>query len=310
MDFSSLKSASSKDFTSLVNAAQDAGGAPAQKKSYVDERQWKPTVDKSGNGYAVIRFLPQPAGEKLPWARYWDHGFQGPGGQWYIEKSLTSIGQPDPVGEANNALWNTGRDEDKALARERKRRLHYVTNILVVDDPDHPENNGKVFLYQFGKKIYEKIMSAMQPEFKDETPMNPFDFWKGANFKIKIRNVEGYRNYDRSEFDSPSVLAADDVLEDIYNNRLYSLKEWEDPASYKTYEELKARFEQVIGAGMSEEKREALSMTADEAPIPSVSEPVFQTSSDPEPAVDTTPVSSSEDDGDALSYFEQLARNS
>ena len=308
MDFSSLKSASSKDFTSLVNAAQDAGGATQQKKSYVDERQWKPTVDKSGNGYAVIRFLPQPAGEKLPWARYWDHGFQGPGGQWYIEKSLTSIGQPDPVGEANTALWNTGRDEDKALARARKRRLHYVTNILVVDDPDHPENNGKVFLYQFGKKIYEKIMSAMQPEFKDETPMNPFDFWKGANFKIKIRNVEGYRNYDRSEFDSPSVLAADDVLEDIYNNRLYSLKEWEDPASYKTYEELKARFEQVTGAGMSEEKREALSMTADEAPIPSVSEPVFQTSSDPEPAVDTTPAS--EDDGDALSYFEQLARNS
>ena len=306
MDFSSLKSASSKDFGSLVTAAQDAGGA--QKKSYVDERQWKPTVDKSGNGYAVIRFLPQPAGEKLPWARYWDHGFQGPGGQWYIEKSLTSIGQPDPVGEANTALWNTGRDEDKALARERKRRLHYVTNVLIVDDPDHPENNGKVFLYQFGKKIYEKIMSAMQPEFKDETPMNPFDFWKGANFKIKIRNVEGYRNYDRSEFDSPSVLAADDVLEDIYNNRLYSLKEWEDPASYKTYEELKERFAQVTGAGMSEEKREALSMTADEAPIPSVAEPVFQTSSDPEPAVDTAPAS--EDDGDALSYFEQLARNS
>lgn len=148
----------------------------------------------------------------------------------------------------------------------------------------------------------------MQPEFKDETPMNPFDFWKGANFKIKIRNVEGYRNYDRSEFDSPSVLAADDVLEDVYNNRLYSLKEWEDPASYKTYEELQTRFQQVTGAGMSEEKREALSMTADEAPIQSVAEPVFQTSSDPEPVVDTTPAS--EDDGDALSYFEQLARNS
>lgn len=308
MDFSSLKSASSKDFTSLVNAAQDAGGAPAQKKSYVDERQWKPTVDKSGNGYAVIRFLPQPAGEKLPWARYWDHGFQGPGGQWYIEKSLTSIGQPDPVGEANTALWNTGRDEDKALARARKRRLHYVTNIMVVDDPDHPENNGKVFLYQFGKKIYEKIMSAMQPEFKDETPMNPFDFWSGANFKIKIRNVEGYRNYDRSEFDSPSVLAPDEALEALYNTRLYSLTEWEDPTSYKTYEELQTRFQQVTGAGMSEEKREALSMTADEAPIPSVSEPVFQTSSVPEATVDTTPAS--EDDGDALSYFEQLARNS
>ena len=150
MDFSQLKSASSKDFTSLVNAAQDAGGTQ-QKKSYVDERMWKPTIDKSGNGYAVIRFLPQPAGEKLPWARYWDHGFQGPGGQWYIEKSLTSIGQQDPVGEMNTALWNTGRDEDKALARDRKRRLHYVTNILVVDDPDNPENNGKVFLYQIGR---------------------------------------------------------------------------------------------------------------------------------------------------------------
>jgi len=304
MDFSQLKNASSKDFTSLVNAAQDAGGAP-QKKSYVDERMWKPTIDKSGNGYAVLRFLPQPAGEKLPWARYWDHGFQGPGGQWYIEKSLTSVGQPDPVGEMNSALWNTGRDEDKALARERKRRLHYVTNIMIVDDPDNPSNNGKVFLYQFGKKIYEKIMNSMQPEFKDEKSVNPFDLWSGANFKLKIRNFEGYRNYDRSEFDSQSALSNDEsFLQDLYENKLYSLKEWEDPASYKTYDELKEKLNRVLGLGVSEETREALSMTADAAPIPSVSDPVV---SQPDIPFDVDEPSVSEGDDDALSYFEKLA---
>jgi len=200
------------------------------KSSYVDERQWKPTVDKAGNGYAVVRFLPGKDGN-MEFVRYWDHGFKGPTGQWYIEKSLTSIGQQDPVSEMNSELWATETDDNRALVRERKRRLHYVANILVESDPSNPENEGKVFLYTFGKKIFDKIMDQMQPQFQDEEPVNPFDFWEGASFKLKIRNVEGYRNYDKSEFASPTPLSNDDdELENIYNG-LYDLNEFTDPTS-------------------------------------------------------------------------------
>ena len=208
MSFQNLKR--NKDLISkLVNEAEKVGGG--EKKNYGDDRVWKPTVDKAGNGYAEFRFLPAPEGEDLPWVRYWDHGFKGPTGQWYIEKSLTSIGNPDPVGELNSTLWNSGHDEDKETARRQKRRLHYVSNIYIVSDPGNPANNGKVFLYQYGKKIFDKIMDVMQPAFQDETPMNPFDFWEGGNFKLKIRQVEGYRNYDKSEFASASVLYEDEA---------------------------------------------------------------------------------------------------
>ena len=186
MSLAALKQNRMSDINKLVQAAEKVGGGNAgQKESYEDNRFWKPEVDKSGNGFAVIRFLPAPAGEDLPWTRFWDHGFQGPGG-WYIEKSLTSIGQNDPVGEVNTKLWNSGLDSDKEIARKQKRRLHYVANILVVSDPAHPENEGRVFLYQFGKKIFDKMMDVMQPQFQDEEPINPFDFWNGANFKVKI----------------------------------------------------------------------------------------------------------------------------
>ena len=192
MSYTNMKSNSSDAISKLLAAAEKAGGG-TEKKSYGDDREWKPTVDKTGNGYAVIRFLPASVGQDLPWVRYWDHGFKGPTGRWFIEKSLTSIGQTDPVSEMNSQLWNSGRDEDKETARSRKRRLHYVSNIYVVSDPSNPENEGKVFLYQYGKKIFDKIMDVMQPQFEDETPVNPFDFWGGADFKLKIRNVEGYR---------------------------------------------------------------------------------------------------------------------
>ena len=172
------------------------------KGSNVDERIWKPVVDKSGNGYAIIRFLPESEGSELPWARVYTHAFQGPGG-WYIENSLTTLGQKDPVSEHNSQLWNSGSDANKEIARKQKRRLSYYSNIYVVSDPTNPENEGKVFLYKYGKKIFDKIMEAMKPEFADETPINPFDFWAGANFKLKIRRVEGYQNYDKSEFDVP-----------------------------------------------------------------------------------------------------------
>src|SRR6056300_2043281 len=216
MSFANLKR-NRNSVSDLVSAAS-ADNGPKDTKSYVDERQWKPTVDKAGNGYAVIRFLPQAEGNELPWVRYWDHGFKGPTGQWYIEKSLTSIGQSDPVSESNSKLWNSGNESDKELARERKRRLHYVSNIYVVSDPSAPQNEGKVFLYTFGKKIFDKIMDLMQPQFPGEDPVNPFDFWKGADFQLKIRNVEGYRNYDKSEFKSPEALKGGDEtqLEAIY----------------------------------------------------------------------------------------------
>ena len=296
MDFSSLKSASSKDFTSLVNAAQDAGGAPTQKKSYVDERQWKPTVDKSGNGYAVIRFLPQPAGEKLPWARYWDHGFQGPGGQWYIEKSLTSLGQQDPLGEFNSKLWNSGNEEDREQVRKQKRRLHYVVNILVVSDPSAPDNEGKVFMYQFGKKIYDKIIDAMQPEFADEKPVDPFNFWEGADFKLKIRQVEGYRNYDKSEFASASVLYEDEAkLETIYN-MMHPIGEWADPANYKSYDELKRKMNMILAITDSPTiaQQSQLGEETVAAPIKEMQAPV-------------TAAEMPAEEDDTLSYFAKIA---
>jgi hypothetical protein len=259
MSFASLKKNRSAAIDKLKNAAEKVGGG--EQKSYGDDRLWKPTVDKSGNGYAVIRFLPAGEGEDLPWVRYWDHGFKGPTGRWYIERSLTSIGQPDPVSEINSVLWNTGRDEDKAIARDRKRRLHYVANIYVVSDPSNPDNDGKVFLFQFGKKIFDKITDIMTPQFQDEEPVNPFDFWEGSNFKLKIRNVEGYRNYDKSEFDSPKPLSDDESeLEGIYN-KLHSLKEFNDPSAYKSYAELKAKLSQVLGDdGMSMTTAESISL--------------------------------------------------
>src|SRR6056300_367420 len=220
----------------LVQAAESVGGS-TETKSYVDERIWKPAVDKAGNGYAVLRFLPAMEGQELPWVRYWDHGFKGPTGLWYIENSLTSIGQPDPVGELNSRLWNTGNEADKDRARDQKRRLHYVVNALVLQDPSAPQNEGKVFIYKFGKKIFDKIMDSMQPEFADEKAVNPFDFWEGAEFKLKIRNVEGYRNYDKSEFGTPSTLydGDDTKLEAVYN-QLHDLSEFSDPKNYKTYD--------------------------------------------------------------------------
>ena len=211
-----------------------------------DERLWKPEVDKSGNGYAVIRFLPEPDGEDLPWAQVWSHAFQGPGG-WYIENSLTTLNQKDPVGELNRTLWNSGLDADKDTARKQKRKLSYYSNIYVVKDQLHPENEGKVFLYKYGKKIHDKIASAMQPQFEDESPINPFDLWKGANFKIKIQTIGGYWNYDKSEFDSPSVLADldDDSLEKTWKSQ-YSLKEFTDSNNFKSYEDLSSRLNIVL----------------------------------------------------------------
>ena len=219
--------------------------ANKEQGSSSDDRYWQPEVDKAGNGYAIIRFLPAPVNEELPWVRMWNHGFQGPGG-WYIENSLTTLNQTDPVAEYNSKLWNSGNDKDKEIARKQKRRLSYIANIYVVKDPAHPENEGKVFLFKFGKKIFDKINEKMNPQFEDEKPTNPFDLWAGANFRLKIRKVEGYRNYDKSEFDEPAPLSDDDDnMEAIWKSE-YSLAELVAPDKFKSYDELKKRLDKVL----------------------------------------------------------------
>ena len=299
MSFANLKSSRGSSIDKLVKAAE-AVSTKAETKSYDDDRFWKPTRDKAGNGYAVVRFLPAKEGEDLPWVRYWDHGFKGPTGLWYIENSLTSIGQDDPVSESNSVLWNSGRDEDKALARERKRRLHYISNVLVVSDPENPQNEGKVFLYQFGKKIFDKIMDVMQPQFADEQPVNPYDFWEGADFKIKIRKVEGWVNYDKSEFSKPAALFEGDEarLTEVYN-KLYSLQDFLKPENYKTYDELKMKLNRVLGVEAIEEPMPSVmdSAPAQQAPAMSTAEAESMGTSEP-----------ASDDDDTLSYFAKLAQ--
>ncbi len=302
MSFANLKSSRGSSIDKLVKAAE-AVSTNTETKSYGDDRFWKPTRDKAGNGFAVIRFLPCMEGEDLPWVRYWDHGFQGPGGLWYIENSLTSIGQPDPVSEANTVLWNTGRDEDKVTVRDRKRRLHYVSNILVVSDPANPQNEGKVFLYKFGKKIFDKVMESMQPAFEDETPINHYDFWEGADFKIKVRKVEGWVNYDKSEFAAAGALFGgdEDRLEEVYG-KLYSLQDFLDPKNYKSYDELKAKMNKVLGVDAGHAPMAApVVENVMEAPAATAA---YATQDSPEPA------SSDSDEDDTLSYFAKLAKDS
>jgi gp32 DNA binding protein like len=236
---SSLGSLTSKLLNEVEKMNSSGGGA--------DDRVWKPEVDKAGNGFAVIRFLPSPEGEELPCAKVYTHAFQGTGG-WLIDNCLTTINQSCPVCEANRELWNTGSKSNQEIVRQRKRKLSYYSNIYVVSDKAHPENEGKVFLFKYGKKIFDKISAAMQPEFDDETPIDPFDFWNGANFKVKITKKDGYWNYDKSEFDSPSTLGGfdDDVLESIWK-KAYSLEEFVKPEAFKSYEQLDARLKSVLG---------------------------------------------------------------
>ena len=295
MSLAALKKQSSLD--SLLGAAQKES-APQEKKSYVDERIWKPTMDKSGNGYAVIRFLPAPGGEDLPWVKLWNHAFQGPTGQWYIENSLTTMSKNDPVSEYNSKLWNSGIETDKEIARKQKRKLQYYSNIYVVSDSANKQNEGKVFLYRYGKKIFDKVMEAMQPAFEDETPVNPFDFWEGANFKLKLRKVDGYWNYDKSEFDAPSALlnGDDGDLEKIYGQQ-YSLAEFTAPSNFKSYDELKTRLDMVLSGTVAANTTVETLME---------DEPTAQTTVDTKE--ETAPKISVVDDDkdDAMSYFEQL----
>lgn len=245
--FANLKRSSGSSLEKLSKAVESMNSSGSYNDG--EDKYWKPELDKAGNAFAVIRFLPsspQDGDDGLPWCKYYDHGFQGTGG-WYIEKSLTSIGQQDPCSEYNSQLWSSGIEANKELARKQKRRLHYVSNVYIVKDPKHPENEGKTFLFRYGKKIMEKITQAMNPQFEDDKAIDPFDLWSGANFKLKVRKVDGYQNYDLSEFDSAGPLNEDDgELERIWKSQ-HSLLEILDPKNFKSYDELKTKLDRVIG---------------------------------------------------------------
>ena len=293
MSFASLKKQSSlgsltAKLVKEVEKTNKGGGSG-------DDRLWKPEVDKAGNGYAVIRFLPAPDGEDLPWAKLYSHAFQGPGG-WYIENSLTTNGAKDPVSEYNSELWNTGIDSDKEIARKQKRKLSYYSNIYVVKDPSNPENEGKVFLYKYGKKIFDKVMSAMQPEFEDEEPINPFDFWAGADFKIKIKKVAGYWNYDSSEFARPGALLDDDDAMEAIWKKEYSLTEITSGDQFKSYDELKKRLDYVLG-----------NKAQPKVDYETVEEESVSGFNDPDINPPAKQMTAQESEDDALSYFQKLA---
>ena len=291
---SSLGSLTQKLVKEVEKMNNTGGGA--------DERLWKPEVDKTGNGYAVIRFLPSPEGEDIPWAKMYSHAFQGPGG-WYIENSLTTTGGKDPVSEHNRELWNSGNESDKDVVRKQKRKLSYYANIYVVKDPTNPQNEGGVFLYKFGKKIFDKIMEAMQPEFEDETPINCFDFWQGANFKLKIVKKDGYWNYDKSEFDAPApLLEDDDALEAIWKKQ-YSLAAVTAADQFKSYDDLKKRLDYVLGAKPPTRRVYDEELEDESEGRGVVEEKVVQELQ----KSSSRTTSSAQDEDDALSYFQKLA---
>ena len=300
MSFSDLKKKSSlgsltQKLVKEVEKMNSTGGGG-------DDRLWKPELDKTGNGYAVIRFLPAPEGEDIPWAKMYSHAFQGPGG-WYIENSLTTVGQKDPVSEHNRELWNSGNETDKDVVRKQKRKLSYYANIYVVKDPTNPQNEGGVFLYKFGKKIFDKVMAAMQPEFEDEDAINPFDFWQGANFKLKIRKVDGYWNYDKSEFDAVSPLIEDDEALEALWKKEQSLTALTASDQFKAYSDLEKRLKYVLG-----QKPPTRRVYDEEVEDESEGRCVVEEKEVQELQKSSSrTTSSAQDEDDALSYFQKLA---
>lgn len=308
MDIQALRKMRNTDFGKITSEfekianPESAGGG---QKSYQDNRIWKLEADKAGNGTATLRFLPRVEGDELPWVRIFNHSFQGPTGKWYIENSLTTLNEKDPVGELNSKLWNSGSEANKEIARKQKRRLSYIANVLVVSDPKHPENEGKVMLFKFGKKIFDKIMDKARPTFEDEKPVNVFDFWEGADFKLRMRKVDGYANYDQSTFMEPSAIAGGDeeaILE--VANKQHKLSEFLDPKNFKSFDELSRKLADVLddasaptksAAKMSEDDNYTPPTRQASAPAPVASKPVTV----------SKPVA--EDDDDVMSYFQKIA---
>lgn len=313
MSFANLKKNRSTQLESLTAELNKLNTKSTQA---ADDRFWYPAVDKAGNGYAVIRFLPPTDGEDVPFVRVWDHGFKGPSGKWYIENSLTTIGEQDPVAEYNSKLWNATDDDNspqRRQARAQKRRLTYISNIIVLKDPANPENEGKVFLFKYGKKIFDKLQEVMHPQFPDEKPMNPFDFWDGANFQIKIRNVEGYRNYDKSQFsEAGPLLDDDDKMEKIWK-RQHQLKPFIDKKNFKSYDELKRKLNEVLGLDETfDEVPKAKTQTTAEKFEKRTEKPKSEDEDLPwnSPAESKkNAVTSSDDDDESLEFFKSLAND-
>jgi len=299
MDIQALRKMRNSDFGAISSAFEKVANPQSEQKSFTDDRFWRLEGDKAGNGTATIRFLPRVEGDELPWVRIFSHGFQGPTGKWYIENSLTTLGENDPVGELNTQLWNSGSEANKEIARKQKRRLSFTANILIVSDPKHPENEGKVFLWKFGKKIFDKIMDKARPTFEDEKPVNVFDFWEGANFKLRMRKKDGYANYDESAFMEPAAIGSDDEIVKIASAQ-HKLAEFTDRKNFKSYDELKKKLNEVL-SGDSFASKSAAQIAEDE------DRPVAQApkiASKPAPV----PKALEEDDDDVMSYFEKIAK--
>lgn len=301
VNFADLKKNRSDSFNKLNDQLKNMNSSYNSD----DDKFWKPDVDKAGNGYAILRFLPAPAGEEFPFVRMYDHGFQGPGG-WYIENSLTTLNQDDPVSEYNSQLWNSGIESNKEIVRKQKRRLSFISNVYVVRDPANPHNEGKVFLYKYGKKIFEKLSDKMTPQYPGEVPSNPFDLWEGADFQLKIRNYEGYRNYDKSEFAPQAPLLNDDgALEEIWKSE-HSLKELVDPKNFKSYAELKAKLYKVLGL---DGRSHAPTVSAAEDDSGEMNfTPKFKERSAPTMEQSSSPSMTSDDDDD-MAFFKNLAED-
>lgn len=307
MDIKALRAMRNTDFSKISNEFEKTVNPPSAQ-SYEDNRFWKPERDKAGNATATIRFLPRTEGDELPWVKIFSHGFQGPTGKWYIENSLTTINETDPVGELNSKLWATSTDDNspgRKQARAQKRRLNYTSNILVIDDPKHPENNGQVKLFRYGKKIFDKIMDKARPTFDDETPVNVFDYWEGANFKLRMKTVDGYPNYDTSAFSEVQALSDDeDKILDVANAQ-FKLSEFLDKKNFKTYAELKAKLETVLSSEYVGMSAEEISEQEDR-PVAAAPQPAAKAA--PAPAAKAAPIPEINDnEDDVMSYFQSIA---
>jgi hypothetical protein len=302
MDIKTLRQSRNQDFSKILGEfdkiakPNEAGG-----KSYEDNRFWKLTADKAGNATATIRFLPRVEGDEFPWARVFNHSFQGPTGKWYIENSLTTLGENDPVGELNSRLWNSGSEANKEIARKQKRKLSYIANVYIINDPAKPENNGTVKLFKFGKKIFDKIMDKANPTFEDEKPVLVFDLWEGADFKLRMRKVDGYSNYDQSQFNEQTEIAPTDEEKLEIVSKQFKLSEFLDKKNFKSYDELKKKLEMVL-SGESAPSKSAAQM-AEEEDRPAAAAPERAS----KPAFTPRAVATTADEDDDLSYFQKLA---
>jgi len=303
MDIQALRKMRNTDFGQITQAFDKIANPQTETKSYADDRFWRLEGDKAGNGTATIRFLPRVEGDELPWVRIFSHGFQGPTGKWYIENSLTTLGENDPVGELNTQLWNSGSEANKEIARKQKRKLSFIANILVVSDPKHPENEGKVFLFKFGKKIFDKIMDKARPTFEDEKPVNVFDLWEGANFKLRMRKKDGYANYDESVFTEPCVVSDDEETLLKIVNAQHKLAEFTDRKNFKSYDELKKKLNEVLSGDSFASKSAAEIADDEDRPVRAAPEQ----RSAPAPVAKSKPAAM-EDDDDVMSYFEKIAQ--